>query len=169
MTTPLKPISIREAALQVAISQMGQKELPIGSNKGPMIDKYLAAVNLNPGYAWCQAFVYWCYQQAAQQLSQNNPVVKTAGVLDCWNRTAVQFKIPQAEAIKHPKLILPGYQIMFNHGKGKGHTGVVERVEGQIVHTIEGNSNSDGSREGYAVVRQKRRIDNKLLAGFIKY
>ena len=57
-TTPLAA-----AALRYAQSQVGQREQPKGSNRGPMVDKYLASVGLQPGYAWCQAFVYWCYLQ----------------------------------------------------------------------------------------------------------
>jgi len=160
---------MRELALQFAISQIGQQEQPIGSNSGPMVDEYLKCAGLNPGYAWCQSFVLWCYWKAAQQLAGANPVVHTAGVLDCWNRTAVQFKITQAEALKHPELILPGYQFCLKEGKASGHTGLVERVDGNVIHTIEGNSNTNGSREGYEVVRHQRLISEADLLGFICY
>lgn len=163
------PVSLATLALQIAQGQLGQREKPMGSNRGPMIDQYLAAVGLNPGYAWCQAFVYWCYLQAAEQLNISNPVVRTAGVLNCWNKTAIQFKLTKIEALKDTSLIHPGCQFILNYGKGMGHTGIVERVKGQTIYTVEGNSNSDGSREGYAVVRQKRNINSALLAGFIKY
>jgi hypothetical protein len=156
-------------ALQVAQGQVGQCEKPIGSNSGPMIDEYLNAVGLHPGYAWCQAFMYWCYQQAAQQLKGANPVVKTGGALDCWHKTAVQFKITQAEAVKSPALLNPGFQFILSLGNGAGHTGLIEKMEGTILHTIEGNSNNNGSREGYEVVRHQRHISDKLIVGFVRY
>jgi hypothetical protein len=48
-----------------------------------------------------------------------------------------------------------------------GHTGIVESVEGDYVHTIEGNTNEDGSREGYEVARRKSLI--KSIHGFLRY
>ncbi len=161
--------SLAQLALQTALSQLGVSEHPVGSNSGPMVNEYLKSVGLNPGYAWCQAFVHWCYEQAAEQARENNPVIKTAGVQDCWNRTAVQFKITKEEALKSPELLKPGYQFILSFGKGAGHTGMVESMDGQTIHTIEGNSNTNGSREGYEVVRHKRNLTDPFLLGFIKY
>ncbi|MDR3681550.1 MAG: CHAP domain-containing protein [Flavipsychrobacter sp.] len=156
-------------ALQIAQGQVGQCEKPIGSNSGPMVNEYLKAVGLNPGYAWCQAFVYWCYQQAAQQIKNGNPVTKTGGAVDCWHKTAVQFKITQAEALRDPKILQPGYQFILSFGNGAGHTGIIEKIEDTLLYTIEGNSNNNGSREGYEVVRHQRHINDKLLVGIIRY
>jgi hypothetical protein len=176
-----KQQTIGTIALEFARTQLGQSENPAGSNRGPMVDKYLQAVGLPPGYAWCQAFVYWCYDEAAKQLAQKNPVVRTAGVFDCWNKSAksntgnVERLLKEAVLIT-PDLLLPGDQFIMTFGKGKGHTGIIERVEISatqsdeiILHTIEGNSNVLGSREGIAVVRHRRSMDLKSLRGFIKY
>lgn len=161
--------SVATLALSTAIDQLGQREVPQGSNKGPMVDKYLLSVGLNPGYAWCQAFVYWCYAKAAAQLGMRCPAIRTAGVHDCWNKTATVQKISKADAQKQPALIKPGYQFVLLFGGGLGHTGIVERLDGRIIHTIEGNSNSNGGREGYEVVRHRRQLTDKALQGFIKY
>jgi len=166
---PYNGESLASSVIEIAQGQVGQQEEPKGTNRGPMIDKYLAAVGLVPGYAWCQAFVYWCYEQAAIAHNQANPVVKTAGVLDCWNRTAAQFKITKAEAQQHPDLLQPGSQFVLSYGGGAGHTGLILKVEGDILHTIEGNSNNTGSREGYEVVIHKRGLHDKSILGFIKY
>ena len=152
-------------ALQIAQSQVGQCEKPIGSNSGPMVNEYLWSVGLHPGYAWCQAFVYWCYDEAVKKLNKPNPVIRTAGVHDCWNRSA---KITKAAAAAQPGLINPGDQFILSFGN-EGHTGIVEKIEGTTIHTIEGNSNNNGSREGYEVVRHQRSLDDKILLGFIKY
>lgn len=156
---------LAQLALETAIAQLGQQEMPKGSNSGPMVDKYLLSVGLKPGYAWCQAFVYWCYATAAARLGVKCPVIRTAGVYDCWNRTPAVMK-RSAKAID-PASIKPGYQFVLLFGSGKGHTGIVERVEGNTLYTIEGNSNTTGSREGFAVVRHKRLLTDATLAGFI--
>ncbi|WP_318546298.1 CHAP domain-containing protein [Flavobacterium columnare] len=55
----------------------------------------------------------------------------------------------------------------MDFGGGQGHTGFVEKVlaNGKI-QTIEGNTNADGSREGFAVCRRIRSINQ--IKGFIK-
>lgn len=173
---------LASAALEIARSQVGQLEYPIGSNRGEMVDKYLASVGLNPGYAWCQAFVYWCYERAARQSCRENPVVRTAGVWDCWNRCAnaakdgqaVAVRLPKEEVVGNSQVLQAGDQFIMIFRNHTGHTGLVERVafaadRVPILHTIEGNSNADGSREGYAVVRRQRKLSDSTIKGFIRY
>ncbi len=160
-------------ALQMAQEQLGQSEKPIGSNSGPMVNEYLKSVGLAPGYAWCQAFVYWCYAQAALKQKAANTVIKTGSVMDCWNKTTGIKKITKAEAHINPEIVKPGYQFILSFGINTGHTGIVESIDMSTnvitIHTIEGNSNTDGSREGYEVVRHKRTLGDKSLLGFICY
>jgi hypothetical protein len=168
-TQHLPQPQIAALALQIAQGQVGQAERPRGSNSGPMVDQYLRATGLKPGYPWCQAFVYWCYQQAATTLGISNPVVQTAGVQVCWNLSHARRKLHLHSAIRHPQLVRPGSQFIMLFAGGLGHTGIVEAVEGQVLHTIEGNSNNTGSREGFAVVRQQRPLSQKALKGFLIY
>jgi len=168
--------TLADLALQIAQGQIGQKEEPTGSNKGPMVNEYLKAAGLNPGYAWCQAFVYWCYNEAAKKMNIPNPMVRTAGVYDCWNRTVSRngvTKLLKPLVMNKPGLLMPGDQFILTFGRQAGHTGLVERVDisakGAVIHTIEGNSNSNGGREGYEVARHTRNINDKALQGFIKY
>jgi hypothetical protein len=139
-----------------AITQIGVQEVPKGSNKGVDVEKYLKSIGLGGGYSWCMAFAYWNVQQAATKLGIANPLFKTGGVLAQWNnRIPLQTSIPQ-----------PGYLFVIDEGKGEGHTGIVEYVVGDTIHTIEGNTNDDGSREGYEVCRRVRKISS--CKGFIK-
>lgn len=154
-------------ALKVAISQVGVMESPEGSNSGPQVDAYLKSVGLGPGYYWCAAFVYWCYQQAAANLARANPVFKTAGCVNHWNQTKAK-KIAAADAVENPALLKPGQIFIINHGRGAGHTGMLEKIEGGFLHTIEGNSNPAGSSNGIGVFRLERKIA-KINQGFIEY
>jgi hypothetical protein len=171
------PSELHLAALEVAKEQVGVQEVPKGSNKGPMINEYLKAVGLGPGYAWCQAFVYWCYAVAAKTIGVENLVVRTAGVYDCWNRSTKRngvVKIAKSEVVAGKAVLQPGDQFVMMYGKGAGHTGIIENVTeneagATVLHTIEGNSNNSGSREGYAVVRQTRLLSEKALQGFLRY
>ena len=149
--------TLAETSLQVAQSQNGVTEKPKNSNAGPEVEIYLKSVGLGKGYAWCMAFVYWCVLQSSIKLNVVNPLKKTGGVLD-------QFNFCKKMIVKTPK---PGYIFIMDFGHGVGHTGFVDKIlpNGQI-QTIEGNTNDDGSREGYEVAIRIRKISQ--IAGFIK-
>lgn len=84
------PVSLLvERTLGIAAAEVGVMEVPPGSNRGPRVDEYLESVGLDPSedsYPWCAAFVYWSFQKAAAQLGSENPCIRTAGVIDRWNK-----------------------------------------------------------------------------------
>lgn len=143
--------------LQIAITQIGQEEVPRGSNWGttdmPAVINYLKSVGISFPAAWCMAFVYWCCKEAYP----TNPLVKTGGVLAQWNKIQPQFKHVTPKA---------GDIFIMDYGHGLGHTGFVESVEGENIRTIEGNTNDTGSREGYEVCRRIRQVAK--CKGFIR-
>jgi hypothetical protein len=155
------------SVLKTAASQVGVMEDPEGSNSGPQVDQYLKSVGLGPGFYWCCAFVYWCFQRAAEKAGRANPMLRTAGCVDHWNRTKGK-KIPAAAAVDNPGLLKPGQIFIINHGRGSGHTGLVEGIEGGFLRTIEGNSNPEGSSNGIGVFRLERKIA-QINQGFIEY
>jgi len=157
-------------AIQVAVSQIGVTEKPPFSNRGPEVDEYLRRAGLNPvgqHYSWCMAFVYWCFDEAAKSLNRKNPLIKTAGCMNHWNGVKCP-KIKMADAVNNPGLVKPGQIFIIDHGHGSGHTGIVESVNGGLINTIEGNTNNDGSANGYGVLRLTRKI-NKITKGFLDY
>ncbi len=167
VVTDIAPNALLTETLKMAVTQLGVMEDPPGSNKGPIVNQYLASVALPPGLFWCAAFVYWCFDKAAVKLGKNNPVFKTGHVMTHWNKTAGK-KILTADAIDKPSLIKPGHIFMLNTGGSSGHTGIIEKVDGGFIHTIEGNSNNSGSRNGIGVFRLQRKI-SKINRGFIEY
>jgi hypothetical protein len=165
------PSSLLTSALITAISQINVVEVPRGSNRGPQVDKYLNRVGIDPGtgsYAWCAAFVYYCFDEAAKNLSLPNPLPKTAGVLKLWSN-ANCLKIRQADALGNPALISAGDIFIIDHGAGLGHTGIVESVNGGNMVTIEGNTNDGLSRNGYGVFRQTKRKLSHINVGFLHF
>jgi hypothetical protein len=142
-------MTLAKKTLEVAVTQIGVEEIPKNSNSGPEVEIYLKSVGLTKGYSWCMAFVYWCTQKAALQTAVKNPLKRTAGVLDQYNsRPLLAQAIPQ-----------PGDVFIMDFGKGLGHTGLVEKIVGHTLYTIEGNANNEGSRNGYKVCRKKREIN----------
>jgi hypothetical protein len=166
-TSEVAPNDLLTEAVKIAHSQIGIMEKPPGSNRGPEVDMYLKTCGCDPGNFWCASFVYWCFDQAAKKLGRQNPVFKTPGCLPHWNKTTAK-KIPTAAAINNPGLLKPGQIFIIDHGGGMGHTGIVERVEGGFIDTIEGNSDPTGGRNGIGVFTNQRKIA-KINKGFIEY
>ncbi len=158
-------------ALAVAASQIGVTEAPPFENTGKEVAEYLKSVGLGPGYAWCAAFVHWCFEQAARRLDIPNPVVRTGGCLKHWQDAGKLsvHRIPSSRAIEDPSILHPGHVFIMDHGGGKGHTGIVESVQGGLLVTIEGNTNPGGGREGDGVYRRTQRTLRSINVGYIDY
>jgi Putative peptidoglycan binding domain/CHAP domain len=165
---------VQQKAIEIALSQVGNMENPLGSNRGPEVDGYLRSVGLNPAggsFPWCAAFVYFCFQQAATQLGVANPAIQDAGVLDCWNKAGRMpvHRIAASEAITIPSLIKPGMVFVLKTGASTGHMGLVEKVQGNRLTTIEGNTNVSGAREGIGVFERVGRTIPGINLGFLDY
>ena len=172
------PTPLTQAVIDYATTQIGVLEDPLGSNRGPIVDQYQRAVDLilkpgKPGYYWCAAFTYFCYQQAANQLGLScNPHIKTAGVLDHWNKIKNKpgiSRISRIQATADPSLILPGAIFIIDHGSGLGHTGIVTEINQGHLVTIEGNTNAGGSSNGIGVFKRNSRKISEITRGFIDY
>lgn len=151
--------SISKVALQIAQSQLGIKEIPLGSNAGPDVEKYLKRVGLGKGYPWCMAFAYWCVDEAAKKLVVPNPLLKTGGVI-------AQLNAQKAKVVKVPQA---GDLFIIEFSGGNGHIGFVLEVKGDRILTIEGNSNDDGSREGYEVCHKPNGRLISSIHAFIRF
>jgi hypothetical protein len=54
-------------------------------------------------------------------------------------------------------------------GGDTGHMGLIEKVQGSLLTTIEGNTNLNGSREGIGVFRRSGRTITSINLGFLDY
>ena len=153
-------MTLSEHALAIAVENNGVQEIPRGSNSGPDVNAFLKSVGLTPGYPWCMAFVYWCVDQACKELDIPNPLLKTGGALREWNETTCRKLTIRDSALK------AGDIFIMSFGKGTGHAGFVQKVAGGLIYTIEGNTNQNGSREGYEVAQRQRILGS--FHGFIQ-
>ena len=154
MTSPLA-----ESALNLALADVGKQEEPRGTNWGTYVQGLLANVGIKFPAAWCCAFVYSKFKDAAGLTHVANPLPCTGGVLALWNKS-------KANRQKEPHT---GDVFIMDFGNGAGHTGFVEMVDAKYVYTVEGNSNDDGSREGYEVVRRKRLRSDARIKGYLRF
>ncbi len=165
-----KGLAAQVLAQAGAAADAGVREQPRNSNRGPEVDEYLRRAGVPPGLAWCCAFTYWCFDEAAKGLGIDNPMYRTAGCLAHWNKAEAHggTRLLAKDAVADPGLIQPGMVFIMDFGGGMGHTGFVERVEGGYLHTIEGNTDASQTREGGGVYRLKRKVGS-INKGFIRY
>lgn len=160
-----RPSKLAAGALEVARTQLGIREHPLGSNDGPEVRDYLKSVKLGPGYAWCAAFMFWCHERAAAAMKASNPLPRTGGVMAMFNE-AKGRNIVKLEAPLHPDALRPGDIFILQFPHGQGHTGIIDKITGDTVITIEGNTNANGSREGIGVYSKRRAVSG--LRGIIR-
>lgn len=165
-TAPGPSTALCGLAVSVARSQLGTRELP--GNRGPEVERFLASVGLGAGQPWCMAFVYWCFNQAANRLLIDNPLPKTGSVHRHWAQAPLAVKINPDNSLDDLRAIRPGAIFFIDHGNDKGHTGIVLTADGEGLHTIEGNTNINGSREGDGV-RQRIRRFRDITLGYADY
>lgn len=150
----MSQLEVRQAFRRILAGEIGVVEDPKGSNRGPRVDQY----NIRAGYGpvpvyWCLSLQFFCIDEACKEVGVANPVPRTG---DCdtvlfWARkNGYAFDKPQADDL---------FMYLSSHTDAT-HTGAVDRVlgDGSKIQTIEGNSNNDGSRNGYKVVQHERRL-----------
>lgn len=162
----VQPGPFATALVAAAVSQLGVSEQPPGSNQGPDLLKFWQATDYPDGMdnrePWCSAFQCWVVQWAMQHATQppaglTKDTRPTTAAVKGWIPWAMQhsdFVTVLSPSVAVPR---PGDIVVYIFS----HVGIVESYNSQRVPSlscIEGNSNSDGSAEGYEVVRHRRTI-----------
>ncbi|MGE3915321.1 MAG: MJ1477/TM1410 family putative glycoside hydrolase [Hyphomicrobiaceae bacterium] len=167
-----------QALIDLADDEIGVREQPLGSNRGPRVDQYIRSCGLDPAegsFPWCVCFVYFCVQETTRKLQVENLMPRNPSVVRCWtaattgpNRNRLQF-VTAEQARTRPDLVRPGMMFFIDHGGGTGHAGLVASVADGRINTIEGNTNDNGSREGIGVFRRTARRISQINLGFIGF
>jgi hypothetical protein len=138
-----------DLTLQIARGEVGQVEVPRGSNRGPKVTLYQRVTGYTEPVPWCLCFNFWCVYTAAQQLGIDPPLVRT-GSCDLamnWARERdIFFRNPERGDVG----------LVLATENDAVHSFFVENIDGNSMTTIEGNTNNDGSREGFGVLRRER-------------
>jgi hypothetical protein len=140
-------IGSEDLLVNVLSSQIGQTEHPKGSNWGRPVQEYLEAAGINRPAPWCAAFIEWGLQKIGR---------KGAGAyVPSWNQPSHRIERPSIGSLG---------LVWFPQMKRYGHIFCVKRVtSSRSIETIEGNSNAEGSREGYAVVSRVRPVSGQFV------
>ena len=98
------------------------------------------------GFAWCDMFVDWCFLQLCggdPDVAQK--IICQSGPYGAGCKFSAQYYKNKGRFHSTPK---PGDQIFFNN---YAHTGIVEKIVGNVVHTIEGNTSNQVARRTYTL------------------
>lgn len=122
------------------------QEHPHGSNRGPELDAWAHELGIGVGQPWCGTFVTICLKRAGYK----GPFPPNPASTHSWADWA-RLHGHTAQTAQR------GDVFVLLYTAKTGHMGAI-LSNGAPVRTIEGNSNDDGSREGYEVVRHARTI-----------
>ncbi len=171
---------------QIYTSQIGIREKH--SNSGAEVEKYLRYVNLPKGHPWCAAFVCWVFGQASIENPRTGwspDLFKGSKVI--WGRAesrklkaknlssesgtksqnpiamgSRQYAYPNSQTTDNRQQITPNtgdiFGIYFPHKNRIAHVGFIDQWQSDWVITVEGNTNTEGSREGDGVYRKRRPV-----------
>lgn len=131
------------------------REVPKNSNRGPAIKAMLGVCGLEEGHPWCMAFLTWT---GLACFGADWPLAPTAGCVDA----SVQAR--QRKLLGLGDVVGPGDIVLVYNEKLKrfAHVYVITGPKtAKGWPTIEGNTNDDGSREGYGVFERVRTIKSQ--------
>jgi len=144
------------AAQVIKVAKQHLREHPLeigGQNCGPWVRLYMAG-NQGESWPWCAGFVSYVIGQACRDLNAARPVASTFSCdLLAADGQKKNLFVAAGPAVK-PQ---PGWIFLRNRIAGDwDHSGLVAGVEDTTFITIEGNTNDEGSREGYEVCSRAR-------------
>lgn len=147
----IAPILVTIARAEVGVEEVN------GSNAGPRVNEYKGATNLpaTESWPWCAAFVCWCLREAMKGGTYTFKRPTTAGAWDFENWSLAQdnstnTKKPVMEDIKAGDIVIFRFS----------HIGIAissPDFDG-FIQTVEGNTDSAGSREGGGVFQKNRKL-----------
>lgn len=146
----------------VAVARRHLQEHPRevgGQNRGPWVRLYMNGREGNE-WPWCAGFVSFVIRQAGVELNHPLPFPKTYSCDNLANsgRKRNLFVAGRDINPSNASAKLPPGTVFLNRRDSSDwtHTGFVVEARGETFTTIEGNTNDEGSREGYEVCARTR-------------
>ena len=166
MTNALEPLTGDGKPLGKMVVSYAQKHLKWhprevgGQNKGPWVRLYMKGYE-GPAWPWCAGFACFILGQACKCTNSTHPVKSSFScdylAVDARNRGVFLKESQVADKTQ----ITPGSLFLVRKTATDWiHTGIVEKAEDDFMYTIEGNTNDEGSREGYEVCKRIRGYKN---------
>lgn len=170
---PVSGNNLRELILNTAKNHLNNHpfELVIKnqSNRGPWVRSYMDG-HEGADWFWCMGFVQAIIDQAASVQGKNFKNLMpqtyscdTVGIIGLQKKIFTRYPVART----HPDLIQPGDIFLLQKTPNDWfHTGIVTTIQGDIIETVEGNTNSDGSHNGNAVMNRIRNFKKSKIDFF---
>lgn len=170
---PLTSTNLRDLVIEVAQNHLDNHpyELTIEgqSNSGPWVRSYMDGNDGSPWF-WCMGFVQAVVDQAAAAMGKNfKSLMPPTYSCDTVGTTGLQKNILTRynKLRKDTSLIKLGDIFLVQRSKYDWtHTGIITAVHDEVIETIEGNTNFQGSRNGVAVMKRTRNLMKSKLDVF---
>lgn len=166
--TPLEHSSggLAEVVHQYALAHLAQRPREVGGqNSGPWVRLYMEG-HQGEQWAWCAGFVKFILSQAAETLQMTPPIL---GSFSCDTLAAqgqssgrLVRDIDVLDGINPIGDLSPlSIFLVRRTDTDWTHAGFATAFNEVLFETIEGNTNDEGSREGFEVCARSRGYDNK--------
>lgn len=159
--------------VEIARREIGVRET--STNSSERIIEYQRATWLKPAaWPWCAAFTCWVMQQWLTRADVRNRLnLQSQRHVDGWRCHDASAFGWEKWARKHDLQVLdelqparPGDFVVYDFS----HIGIVSigGQRGEVLETIEGNTNGFGSRDGDGVYAKNRKHDASIIRSFIR-
>jgi len=131
-----------------------------GQNKGPWVRLYMDG-NEGADFPWCAGFVCFLLKQACDAHKIELPIEPSVSC-DSLAASAKRESVFLSEKDAKSTSVRPGsFFLVRRTDTDWTHVGIVTRDTADIIETVEGNTNDEGSREGFEVCARKRGYKSK--------
>jgi len=137
----------------LAKGYVGTEEQPLGSNRGLLIDRWNHRVGAPLGSFWCASFVSAMTRDFALANDITFPLSPSASC-DDWLMQARRKNCLSS----YPAPGALGLILSPSNSNDATHIFVLGPKTGDVYPSVEGNSNSGGSRNGYSVAERKNHL-----------
>jgi hypothetical protein len=155
----------------VALQYVGQTEKP--GNQGfnnEAFENKMEAVGFEKGHAWCSYFAELCAKEAMpEKFAEFDKLFSASAVQTFFNFQKAGYKIT-SYPVKDSVVVWQNYK--SGKPQWNGHVGIcTEVIDKESFKSVEGNTNDEGSREGYIVAKKSRKLGVKTnglnVLGFV--
>lgn len=157
---PISAAGLGVGELTVAYAKQHLAEHPReigGPNRGPWVRLYMDGRD-GEHQLWCAGFVCFCLDQACTTLGVGPPIDYSVSC-DALAQSAMN----EGRFVRKPERVQPG-SLFLVRGRVAGdwiHVGIVSALADDTFSSIEGNSDAQGSSNGFEVCTQTRGFVSK--------
>jgi hypothetical protein len=144
----VKPLTLQEQVLVARVLGVAEESVGFGEDTVNNEGAWLEQIGSRPGWEWCAVSASWPWRRAHELLDLDPPAwaFRRPGVIEPGARALVHAMGKVGRLYKDPSESRPGDLVLWTRWvlvKGiptrKAHVGLVEREDGGLVYTFEGN------------------------------